>query len=123
MLESNGNLEEIDDDSLYRVVAGLYSAQMLTVVGEKSFGILSIVPKNKDGEPIVDFEEHIIKDLTGGNNNEIKEWAAIAGYLQSFAAQDGIPQIPLYYSQPQGRKIVSQDTGLSAVWGDPNAFA
>ncbi|HPF43999.1 MAG TPA: bifunctional UDP-sugar hydrolase/5'-nucleotidase [Syntrophomonadaceae bacterium] len=123
LLESNGNLEEIDDDSLYRVVAGLYSAQMLTVVGEKSFGILSIVPKNKDGEPIVDFEEHIIKDLTGGNNNEIKEWAAIAGYLQSFAAQDGIPQIPLYYSQPQGRKIVSQDTGLSAVWGDPNAFA
>src|SRR5699024_9786445 len=39
--KADGTLEEIDDDQLYRIVAGLYSAQMLPVVGEKSFNLLS----------------------------------------------------------------------------------
>ena len=34
--------EEIKDDQLYRVVAGLYSAQMLSVVGDKTFGLLRL---------------------------------------------------------------------------------
>jgi hypothetical protein len=32
-------------EELYHVVVGLYSAQMLSVVGDKSLGLLSIVPK------------------------------------------------------------------------------
>ncbi|NLW40608.1 MAG: bifunctional metallophosphatase/5'-nucleotidase, partial [Tissierellia bacterium] len=75
----DGSREEIEDDKLYRLVAGLYSAQMLSIVGDKSFGLLSIVPKTKDGVPIEDFEEHIIYD----NGHEIKEWLAIAEYLKS----------------------------------------
>ena len=43
--KSDDAFEKINDTKLYRVVAGLYSAQMLSVVGEKSFGLLSIVPK------------------------------------------------------------------------------
>lgn len=118
--KADKTLLEIDDNRLYRVVAGLYSAQMLSVVGEKSFGILSLVPKNKDGVPIVDFEEYII---TGDNNNEIKEWAAIAKYIQSFDKVNGIPQIPLYYSQTQGRKIITDDNNIPAVYGNPNNIA
>lgn len=121
--KADKSLEIIDDNKLYRVVAGLYSAQMLSIVGEKSFGILSLVPKTKDGVPIVDFEEHIIRDLNSDNNGEIKEWEAIAEYLQSFEAKDGIPQIPLYYSQTQGRKIITDDNAIPAVYGNPNNIA
>ena len=52
----DGTVEKIDDQKLYRIVVGLYSAQMLSVVGDKSLGLLSIVPKTKEGTPITDFE-------------------------------------------------------------------
>lgn len=111
----DGSREEIEDDKLYRVVAGLYSAQMLSIVGDKSFGLLSIVPKTKDGVPIEDFEEHIIYD----NGHEIKEWLAIAEYLKSFDKEDGIPQMPEYYSQKQGRKIVDDNPSMFARIKNP----
>ena len=78
--KEDGSREEIKDDELYRVVAGLYSAQMLSIVGDKSFGLLSIVPKTKEGLPITDYEVQIIYD----KGHEIKEWLAIAEYLKSF---------------------------------------
>lgn len=115
----DGSREEIEDDKLYRVVAGLYSAQMLSIVGDKSFGLLSIVPKTKDGVPIEDFEEHIIYD----NGHEIKEWLAIAEYLKSFDKEDGIPQMPEYYSQKQGRKIVDDNPSIFARIKNPNKIA
>ena len=120
LLKPDGSREEIEDDKLYRVAAGLYSAQMLSVVGDKSFGLLSIVPKTKEGTPITDFEAHIIRDTA---NNEVKEWAALAGYLQSFEAVDGVPQISEYYSQKQGRKMVDNDPSPGAVLANPNGIA
>lgn len=120
LLRPDGSRDEIEDGKLYRVVAGLYSAQMLSVVGDKSFGLLSVVPKDKDGNPITDFEAHIIRDAAG---NEVKEWAALAQYLQSFEALDGIAQIPDYYSQKQGRKIVNDDPSLLARLAHPNSIA
>ncbi|MFZ5944190.1 MAG: bifunctional metallophosphatase/5'-nucleotidase [Bacillota bacterium] len=116
----DGSLQEIDDQKLYRVVAGLYSAQMLSVVGEKSFGLLSLVPKTKDGIPIKDFEAQIIRDTTSGNNNEVKEWLAIAHYLQSFPKADGVAQIPQYYNQTHGRKVVDDNKNISALVSSPN---
>ena len=76
--KEDGSREEIRDEELYRVVAGLYSAQMLSIVGDKSFGLLSIVPKTKEGIPITDYEAQIIYD----DGHEIKEWLAIAEYLK-----------------------------------------
>lgn len=121
--KSDGSLEKIDDAKLYRVVAGLYSAQMLSAVGKESFGLLSIVPKTKDGKPITDFESQIIIDRASGRNNEVKEWLAIAEYLQSFDKQGGVPQVPAYYNQTHGRKIVDNDYNLVAILGHPNNIA
>ena len=56
----DGSRTELEDDKLYRAVVGLYSAQMLSVVGDKSFGLLSLIPKTKDGTPITDFESQNI---------------------------------------------------------------
>lgn len=121
LLRADGTRIEIEDNKLYRVVAGLYSAQMLSVVGDKSFGILSIVPKTREGQPITDFEAQIITDAEG---REIKEWVALARYLQSFAInQSGLPQVPAFYQQAQGRKIVNQDTSLQAILSQPNRIA
>lgn len=79
---------EIDDDQLYRVVTGMYSAQMLGTIQERSFGLLSIEPKDENGQPVTDFTQRIIYDQYG---NEVKEWYALAAYLQSFA-EDGLPE-------------------------------
>ena len=95
--------EEIEDDRLYRVVTGMYSAQMLGTVKGKSFGLLSLEPKMADGSPAVSLESCILRDENG---SEIKEWYALAAYLQSFG-EEGIPG---RYSLPSGdgRKDVSR---------------
>ncbi|NLT19806.1 MAG: bifunctional metallophosphatase/5'-nucleotidase [Syntrophomonadaceae bacterium] len=120
LLRSDGTREEIDDTKLYRLAAGLYSAQMLSVVGDKSFGLLSIVPKNSEGIAITDFEAEIIRD---GENNELKEWVALAQYLQSFDQVNGVPQIPSYYNQTQGRKIVDNNAAIGAILAKPNQIS
>lgn len=111
--------KEINDDELYRVAAGLYSAQMLSVVGSKSFGLLSLVPKTKDGNPITDFEKEIVYN----GNQELKEWIAIAEYLKSFDKINGTPQVSLYYSETQGRKIVDNSFNIIALLKGPNKIA
>ena len=87
---------ELEDDKMYSVVADLYSCQMLGTVKGKSLGMLSIEPKDKDGNPISDYEEHIIYE----DGREVKAWYALTSYIDSFD-NDVIPD---YYNQLQGRK-------------------
>lgn len=115
LVTENGT-EEIDDSTLYRVVGGLYSCQMLGTVESKSFGLLSIIPKDKNGEPITDFEKNII--YTDGN--ELKEWVALAEYLQSFDKENGTAKIPSYYSELQGRKVESDSKNIADLLKNPN---
>lgn len=119
----DGTLEKIDDNKLYRVVTGLYSAQMLSVVGEKSFGLLSIVPKTSDGKPIKDFEAQVIKENSDQYKGEIKEWLAVAEYLQSFEKVNDVSQIPQNYNKIEGRKIINNDSSLAAFFSSPNSIA
>jgi len=93
--------QEIQDDQLYRVVTGMYSAQMLGTVKDKSMGLLSLEPKMADGTPVTDFNDCILRDKDG---NEIKEWYALAAYLQ-WIGEDGVPED--WYAQLHGRKTVS----------------
>ncbi|UWG95392.1 bifunctional metallophosphatase/5'-nucleotidase [Dehalobacter sp. DCM] len=117
-LQTDGGLTEIDDTKLYRVIAGLYSAQMLSVVGDKSHGVLSLIPKTEAGTPITDFEAQIIKDTANGM--EVKEWQAIAQYLQSFPKVNGTAQIPSEYSDAQGRKVIDDSTNIVSLVKNPN---
>ncbi len=120
-LTDNGKDIELSDDKLYRVVAGLYSAQMLGAVEDTSMGILSVTPKDKNGKAITDFEEHIIYDQKG---NEVKEWYALASYLQSFEKNtDGVSVIPEYYSNLQGRKIDTDSKNIIDILKNPNKIA
>ena len=96
-----GNACEIDDDALYRVVTGMYSAQMLGTVKSKSMGLLSLEPKGADGTPVTDFADCILYDANG---NELKEWYALAAYLEQFG-EDGLPD--RYADPANGCKQVS----------------
>ena len=99
---------ELEDDQLYRVVTGMYSAQMLGTVKSKSIGLLSLEPKMADGSPVTDFNECILRDADG---NEIKEWYALAAYLQMFG-EEGIPET---YETSDGRKDVSSEVSFTAL--------
>lgn len=113
--------EEIVDDRLYRVVAGLYSAQMLGTIEDASMGLLKITPKDKDGQVIQDFEQYIIHDQNG---EEVKEWYALASYLESFEQnEEGMPEIPLYYEEAEGRKQMEDSRNLVDILKKPNKFA
>jgi hypothetical protein len=74
---------------------------MLSYVQSKSFGIVSLTPKDKDGNAITDFTKQIIY---ADGNHEIKEWQAVTEYLASFDKQDGVSVIPAAYAEAQGRK-------------------
>ena len=93
-----GNAYEIDENALYRVVTGMYSAQMLGTVKSKSMGL---EPKQADGAPVTDFADCILYDENG---NELKEWYALAAYLEQFG-EDGLPD--RYADPANGCKQVS----------------
>lgn len=121
--DMDGSSEELEDDKLYRLVADLYSGQMLGAVTEQSYGILSIVPKDAQGNeiPVEQLEEHII--YVGGK--ELKAWECVARYLDSFEEKTEAkePEIPEYYSTTHGRKVVEADSSLGAVLKNPNRIA
>lgn len=119
----DGTIEKIEESKLYRVVTGLYNAQMLSIVGDKSFGLLSVVPKTKEGKPITDFEAQIVYDSSNGRGNELKEWLSTAQYLKSFDRVDGIAEVPAYYNKTHNRKIVDDDKNVLAILESPNSIA
>lgn len=92
----DGTTVPLEDDKLYRVVTGLYTGQMLGTVNDQSFGILTITPKDAQGNEVTNFEDQIIYTPNG---SELKEWYALATYLQSMGTVDG------RYAAPEGRKV------------------
>ncbi len=121
LTDANGERVEIEDDKLYRVVADLYSGQMLSAVTDMSYGILSIVPKYADGTPIEDFEDVIITE----NGRELKAWDAIARYMSSFPDTDGdgIANVPDYYGELHDRKVVEDSRNIINLLKSPNKYA
>ena len=121
LTDENGSRVELEDDKLYRVVADLYSGQMLSAVTDMSHGLLSLVPKYADGTPIEDFEDVIVME----GNRELKAWDSIARYMQSFEDTDGdgISNVPSYYSQMHDRKVVDESRSLGDLVKSPNKYA
>lgn len=121
LVNENGERMELEDDKLYRVVADLYSGQMLSEVTAMSYGLLSIVPKHADGTPIENFEDVIIME----NGRELKAWDAIARYMKSFPDTNGdrISNIPVSYSKNEGRKQVENSKNIFDLLKNPNKYA
>lgn len=105
-------VKKLEDDKLYSVVADLYSCQMLGTVKDQSFGLLKIEPKDKDGNPITNFEDHIIYD----SDKEVKAWYALASYIDSF----GEDKIPEYYADTHNRKTEIDSRNPIEMFKQPN---
>ena len=118
---ADGSRKELEDDKLYRVVADLYSAQMLGAVTDMSYGLLSLQPKWADGTVIEDLEDAIVLE----DGKELKAWAAIAEYMESFEDTDGdgIADVPESYRSPDGRKVVEDSKNLGDLLRNPSGYA
>lgn len=113
---ADGTLSEIEDDKLYYIVAGMYMGQMLGSVEETSMGILKITPRDADGNPIAteDLVNYVVKDENG---NPLKEWDAIADYLDAMGGE-----MDEKYAAPDGRKVVYASLNPIKLLRNANIF-
>ena len=112
----DGTLTAIDDDKLYFVVAGMYMGQMLGSVEETSMGLLSVTPRDENGNPIdtADLVNYVIKDENG---TPLKEWYAIADYLDAMGEE-----MDARYAEPDGRKVVYASLNPEKLLRNANVF-
>ena len=112
----NGNTEAIEDDRLYRVVAGMYMGQMLGSVEETSMGLLTVTPRDAQGDPIPVSElvNYVVRDENG---TPVKEWYAIASYLDEMGGE-----MDPKYGQTDGRKVVYSSWNPVKLLKNANRF-
>ena len=112
----DGTLTAIDDDKLYFVVAGMYMGQMLGSVEETSMGLLSVTPRDENGNPIdtADLVNYVIKDENG---TPLKEWYAIADYLDAMGEE-----MDARYAETDGRKVVYASLNPVKLLRNANVF-
>ena len=121
LTRADGEWIEIQNDKLYHVVTDLYTGQMLGSVTKMSYGLLSLEPKDRDGNPIENLEDQAIME----DDRELKAWDAIARYMQSFEDTDGdgIANVPEYYETTHGRKVVEDSRNIIDLVKQPNKFS
>ncbi len=113
---NDGSLAEIDPDKLYSVVTGMYCGQMLGAVESTSMGLLSITPRDKNGNPIAveDLVNFVVKDE---NDVPVKEWYAIASYLKEMGGD-----MNEKYQSADGRKVVYSSLNPVKLLRGANVF-
>ncbi|MBR6528171.1 MAG: bifunctional metallophosphatase/5'-nucleotidase [Lachnospiraceae bacterium] len=117
MLRRNdGTLEAIDKDKLYLVVTGMYAGQMLGSVEETSMGLLTITPRDAQGNPIAvaDLKNYVVHDKNG---NPLKEWYAITSYLKQMGGT-----MDEHYRQIDGRKVIYTSSKPADLLRNANKF-
>jgi len=94
--------------TLIRIAADIYNATFLKVIGDFTWQILKIVPKDRNGNPIEDLKHmRIDADRQKPGIQELKEWQAVIAYIQSFTDTDadGLPNVPDKYRGKLGRNV------------------
>ncbi len=103
--------------ALYRLAVNLFNATFLKYVDRFTYGILKVVPKDRNGNPIVikssgnPFERllplRVDTDKERPGIQELKEWICVMEYVKSFPDRngDGIPDFPEKYRNQLGRIV------------------
>lgn len=95
--------------TLIRVAADIYNATFLKVVGNFTWHILDIVPKDRQGNPIENLKAvRVDADRQADGIQELKEWQGVLAYIRSFddTTGDGIADIPNNYQGPLKRNVI-----------------
>jgi 5'-nucleotidase len=106
------------DTQLYSVTTPLYLGTIIVAIPKFTKGMISLVAKNKNGQPlksqveaVIDLrgetpdllppggfvdKEGVATTVTNGTVREIKEWQAIMDYLRKLPTQNGeLPMVPV----------------------------
>ncbi len=103
---ADGRFVPVDPAGTYRVCMNLFMANMVDFLRTASRGLVSVVPKDGGGRPITNIREaRVDADPARPGIQELKEWIALAEYLQSFPDRNGngIPDVPDRYRGAEGR--------------------
>jgi hypothetical protein len=104
-----------DNTRLYKVAINYYVAQFIAVVGDYTYGILTIDPKDENGISYSDATVHpnglaearVDTDPLTEGIQELQQWVGFMDYLKGLPDTDAdlIPNIPETYSGPEGRIV------------------
>jgi 5'-nucleotidase len=105
--EPSGATTEVDfskeNKTLYSISANSYMLEFIGIIKKMSFGLINVVPKDSEGEPITDMKDAVI-DMNSSVDGiqEGKEWLALMEFIGSMEDTDGdgIPDISRKYSVP-----------------------
>jgi len=115
--QDDGTLAEIKNDDLYSVVTGMYCVQMLRSATNASGGVISIVPRDHNGNVIDDgdYSKYIVNER--GTGAPLKEWYAIAMYIDHVGGD-----VDSKYALPDGRKTVYESYNPVKLLSNANTF-
>lgn len=90
---------------LYKIAINYYVAQFIAVIGDYTYGFLTIVPKDKNGVSYLDETAHpdgldearVDRDSDTEGTQELQEWDGFVRYLQDLGT------VPARYAGPTGR--------------------
>jgi 5'-nucleotidase len=104
--------------TLYRIATNIYNATFLGYVGRFTYGVLDIVPKDRNGNPVVSkapkgnpfdvlLSLRVDVDKNKAGIQELKEWVALVDYVKNFPDTngDGFPDVPEKYRGKLGRIV------------------
>ncbi len=103
---------ELSDETLYSVAVTSYIAGFFPTVSETSFGLLSVTPRDAEGQPVTDLTTLLIDDDPGAPGvQEVKAWRALFQHLSSFpdADGDGVADIP-HDGPVAGVRLIREDS-------------
>jgi len=123
--------------ALYRVATNLFNATFLNYVGRFTYGILKVVPKDRNANPIVAKSPkgnpfdlllplRVDTDKEKPGIQELKEWVCVMDYVKSFPDRDGdgSSHIPEKYRgklgrimrEPSWNPVSLLSRGISLTW-------
>jgi len=110
--KEDGSYVPLDTSSsnkeLIRVTSNYYNSSFIKFVGSYTKNILKIVPKDKHGYPIQDLATaRVDADSDVPGIQELKDWEILFEFMDTFGDRDddGIKEIPVKYSHPEGRFV------------------
>jgi len=107
IVRADGTVEDVSfskkNKSIYSITANSYMLEFIGIIRKMSFGLINVVPKDADNNPVTDMRTTIIdmnEKLDG--IQEGKEWLALMEYLRSMPDinGNGIPDIDKKYLSP-----------------------
>ncbi|NLE34713.1 MAG: bifunctional metallophosphatase/5'-nucleotidase [Bacteroidales bacterium] len=113
--DAEGNVIEVntskDEKRLYSIVANSYMLDFVGIIKKMSLGLINVVPKDVNGNPIADMDLTVIDfDAATPGVQQGQEWLSLVRYLQQLPSGDdnALPVIPEDYRIP-ARSLVETD--------------